>query len=136
VTPELKQTRHGWMFFDAEDVWVGRALRELGEYSWEEVRMLCALASRSPGAVVVDAGAHIGTLTVPLASYIASSGGVVHSFEPQRLQFQMLCANLALNGIGNVYAQQAALGACDGTIGVPVRPEQKNTGGMSLVWGS
>jgi FkbM family methyltransferase len=40
--------------------------------------------------------------------------GKVAAFEPQRILHQMLCANLALNGLGNVHAFNNALGAKPG----------------------
>ena len=88
---EILTTYHGPMIFNSDDIYVGRAFRELGQYSGEEVSLLCSLLE--PDSVVVEAGAHIGTMTVPMAKKCA----VIFAFEPQRLVFQMLCANLALN---------------------------------------
>jgi len=42
------------------------------------------------------------------------------AFEPQRLVFQALCANLALNNIANALAFQQAVGSEAGTTIVPV----------------
>jgi FkbM family methyltransferase len=61
------------------------------------------------GAHVVDVGAHIGTFTVPIAKHVGRSGSVI-SFEPQPTLFNLLCANVALNGLTNVFTHQAALG--------------------------
>jgi FkbM family methyltransferase len=115
------------MLFDADDIYVGRSLIELGQYSGEEVSLMCHLLE--PGGVVVEAGAHIGTMTVPMARKC----GTILAFEPQRLVFQMLCANLALNGIFNVRAFEQALGEADGQCLVP-RPSggMSNTGGVTL----
>ena len=125
---ELRTTNHGHMLFDADDMYVGRALVELGQYSGEEVSLLCGLIE--PGDFVVEAGAHIGTMTVPMAR----KAGVIFAFEPQRLVFQMLCANLALNGILNARAFEMALGESDGQCFVPRRASggEQNTGGVSL----
>jgi FkbM family methyltransferase len=62
----------------------------------------------------------------------------VHAFEPQRLVFQALCGNLALNSCTNVFAHQAALGEAFGEILVPaILPQQPNNfGGISLVTAS
>lgn len=125
VSYELRETRHGWMVVDAEDTFVGRALRTLGEYSWEEVEILESLVG--PQSVVVEAGAHVGAITVPIARKVAR----VIAFEPQRLVFQMLCANLVLSGIRNTLALQQAVGAEDGTALVPACPPE-NTGGVIL----
>ena len=125
---ELRATHHGQMLFDADDMYVGRSLIELGQYSGEEVSLLCSLIE--PGDCVVEAGAHIGTITVPMSRKCA----VLYAFEPQRLVFQMLCANLALNEIVNVRAFEQALGDADGQCLIPRRTGggMQNTGGVSL----
>lgn len=123
---ELRDTDHGLMLFHPEDMYVGRALIELRQYSGEEVALLCSLIE--PEAVVVEAGAHIGTLTVMMARKCR----VLFAFEPQRLVFQILCANLALNGILNVRAFEQALGEADGQCLVPRLAGGPNTGGVSL----
>ena len=61
-----------------------------------------------PGDVVVDVGADIGALTVPLARAVGPAGRVL-AFEPQPTVFQNLCANLALNDLLHVQAFNAAL---------------------------
>jgi hypothetical protein len=120
---EVRTTAHGQMLFDSDDVYVGRSLRELGQYSGDEVMLMCLLIE--PGWVVVEAGAHIGTMTVPMARKC----GVLYAFEPQRLVFQMLCANLALNGLSNVRAFEQALGESDGQCPRREATGAQNTGG-------
>merc|ERR1712176_1057446 len=58
---------------------------------------------------VIDVGANLGGFTVPLAERVGPSGAV-HAFEPFRKVFQHLNANVALNGLTNVYAHNTALG--------------------------
>jgi len=51
-------------------------------------------------------------LSSPLTVFLARTVGLqgkVFAIEPQRLNFQMLCANLALNSITNTYSYQIAL---------------------------
>jgi len=124
--------RHGEMVWLARDTHVGRALSMYGEFSEIEVEVLCQLAP--VGGVVIEAGANIGALTVPLAKKVGR-GGVVIALEPQRLAFQVLCANLVLNEIVNVYALQAAAGEKQGWIAAPVfDPEvEENFGGLELL---
>lgn len=124
--------RHGPMLYNRNDQYVGASLRKYGEFSPAEAELLGTLVG--PGATVVEVGANIGALTVALSRRVAP-GGTVHAFEPQRIVFQTLCANLALNGCGNVFARQAAVGAAAGEILVPfVRHDQPaNFGGMSLL---
>ena len=127
----LRQCRHGPLLFNRRDMYIGRSLDAYGEYSEAEIVVLQQLLR--PGAVIVEAGSNIGALTVPLAR-IAGEAGRVYAFEPQRLQFQILCANLALNGLNNVFARQQGLGNAAGEMHVPVLlPDQPvNFGGVAL----
>jgi FkbM family methyltransferase len=126
-----KACRHGEMVFNLHDKYIGRSLQLYGEFSEHEVDLLSGLLA--PGAWVVEAGANIGTHTLALAALVAPAGAVI-AFEPQRLVFHLLCANLALNSIANVFAYQKAVGAESGAILVPqADPEsESNFGGLSL----
>jgi FkbM family methyltransferase len=128
---QLARCRHGLLVCNRNDVFIGRSLLHYGEYSQGEVDFLTGWLKN--GDVVVEAGANIGAITVPLAQSVAPGGGVL-AYEPQRLAHQILCANLALNGLSNVFTRQAAAGAVAGETGVPdLRPEAvMNYGGVSL----
>jgi FkbM family methyltransferase len=81
---------------------------------------------------VVEAGANIGAHTVFLGRDICPDGRV-YAFEPRRLIFQMLCANLALNSVGNVHAHHQALGAARGVVHEGALPrEASNFGAFAL----
>ncbi len=58
-----------------------------------------------PGMVFVDVGANLGSYTVPLAEAVGPLGMVL-AFEPFRWTYQMLTANVALNGLMNVWPFQ------------------------------
>ena len=62
--------------------------------------------------------ANIGAFTLPIAKRIGL-GGHVHAFEPQRPIHALLRVNLALNGLGNVTAHRAGLGATPGELRLP-----------------
>ena len=123
--------RHGPMLYNRNDQYVGASMRKYGEFSPGESWLFRTLLVA--GATVVEVGANIGAHTVELSRLVAP-GGVVHAFEPQRIVFQTLCANLALNGCINVFAHQAAVGAAAGEILVPFLPPRRpnNFGGLSL----
>ena len=127
----IKLTRHGLMAYNINDLFVGRSLDCYGEYSRGETLLFAQLAA--PGACVLDVGANIGALTLSLAQIVGPSGGVI-AIEPQRAVYQLLCANLALNEIGNVRAIQAAAGGEAGRTFVPVADHGKpgNFGGIEL----
>ena len=86
-----------------------------------------------PGDVVVEAGANIGAHTVYLGTQVGPLGRV-YAFEPQRIVFQTLCANIALNNLTNVYCMQQAVGAQEGTVLVPTfdYTYEDNYGGVGL----
>jgi hypothetical protein len=92
----LKRCREGAMIYNINDRYIGRALDKYGEISHDEVLFLQQLIR--PGMTVLDLGANIGLLTVPVARLV-HPGGKVIAFEPQRIVYQMLCGNLALNAI-------------------------------------
>lgn len=50
----------------------------------------------APGSLVLDIGANIGALTLPLAQYVGPAGKVL-AFEPTDYAFRKLSRNLALN---------------------------------------
>ena len=128
---ELKRCRHGLFLFSLQDIYIGRSLSVYGEYSEHELQALMRLVK--PGAWIVEAGSNIGADTVPLARHIGRKGRLL-AFEPQRLVHQMLCANLALNGIFNVAARWMACGTGPGELVVPQLDYAKpaNFGGVSL----
>jgi FkbM family methyltransferase len=127
----LAQTRYGPMLYNRNDHYVGGSLAAYGEFSEGEADLFRQLLR--PGATVVEAGANIGAHTILLAR-LAGEQGVIHAFEPQRLVFQTLCANLALNQCVNVRAYQQGVGGESGRMVVPsLDPRQShNFGGLSL----
>jgi FkbM family methyltransferase len=127
----LRQCRYGPMLFNRFDRFVGRSLDHYGEYSEPEAALLRSLLR--PGDIVIEAGANIGAHTVAMARAVGETGRIL-AFEPQRLVFQLLCANLALNELVNVDARPAGLGSAPGSVRLPVvLPGQEfNFGGLPL----
>ena len=113
-------TRHGQMLFDADDAFVGRALEAYGEYSWSEVEVLlqmCSEITRSLGRkpVVFEAGAHVGTMTLPLARAAAR----LYAFEPQRCVYKVLQRTIEANPELKITARCYALGSKPGFVKIP-----------------
>lgn len=96
------------MLYNPNDQYVGRSFDHYRQFSEGELRFL--LAGTASDHTVLDIGANIGAFTIPLARVAKK----VIAIEPQRLVFQVLAANLALNGIWNVLALHSAAGAIDG----------------------
>jgi len=128
---QLAEGADGYFLYNVRDQYIGASIAKYGEYSGLEAaffRRLCAA-----GDVVIEVGANIGAHTVGIAKAVGPSGRVL-AFEPQRIVFQMLCANIALNGLTNVDCRHAAVGSVQGSIIVPEadfsRPN--NFGAISL----
>ena len=112
----FKACRHGTMLYNVNDAYVGKSFELYGEFSQGETELFGQILE--PGNIVLEVGANIGAHTLFLAKAVGPQGAVL-AFEPQRVVFQTLCANMALNSITNVRCQQAALGR---GAGQPARP--------------
>jgi FkbM family methyltransferase len=84
----------------------------------DELNKILTIVTRLPNdCVVVDAGANIGLVCVPIAEAIEARRGRVHAFEAQRMMFYALCGTVALNDLSNLFAYNQALGAAAGWLG-------------------
>lgn len=89
--------------------------RGLYRYGWTDplARYLRSLVDS--GDTVVDGGANVGLMTLPLAAAVGPSGRVI-SFEPSTGTRALLKANVALNAFGNVTIRGEALSDQDGVV--------------------
>jgi FkbM family methyltransferase len=83
---------------------ISQVLRLYGEWAQPEVELLTHLIH--PGQTVLDIGANLGTLTVPLAKRVGPAGRV-------------MCANLALNELLSVRALNVAVSDETGYVDIP-----------------
>jgi FkbM family methyltransferase len=130
--------RNDWVEADGVRYGVGHDLLATGEYVQAELDTLAALIAQCPpDPVLLDIGANIGVHSL-LFSALAGPAGRVHAFEAQRIVFQMLMGNLALNSIENVHGHGTALGAAPGTLSLPPLDYNKpwNFGGVALAAGT
>jgi FkbM family methyltransferase len=127
----LAKGRDGYFLYNRNDEYIGKAIEKYGEYSGLEIAVLKQLCAS--GDVVIEVGANIGAHTVGVAKHVGGAGRVL-AFEPQRLVFQTLCANVALNNLTNVDCYWAAMGKVEGRLIVPeLDPTRRqNLGGIPL----
>jgi FkbM family methyltransferase len=111
------QGRHGLFSYHINDTVIGKSMEQYGEWKEQDIVLLRQLIK--PGSIVVDVGAYIGSHTLPLAQ-MTRPNGKVHAFEPQRLAFQLLCANIALNSLDNVFTHNTAIADKNGSARVPM----------------
>lgn len=67
------------------------------------------------GMTVVDVGANIGYYTL-LAAEIVGKSGLVLAFEPDLMNFVLLCKSISINNLSNVRAYQEVLSEKEGTV--------------------
>ena len=129
---QLAATKHGYLLYNRNDTYIGRAIEKYGEFSALEMALFEELCR--PGNAIIEVGANIGAHTVGFSRVVGPQGRVM-AFEPQRLVFQTLCANVALNSLTNVDCYRAAVGAQEGVITVPaISPwHEGNFGGVTLL---
>src|SRR5260221_9055050 len=93
---KLKHCRYGWMLFSGP--YIGKCFDLYGQYSESEVAMMRAFLTE--GGTVIDVGANIGDLTLPISQIVGPSGKVF-AIESHPEVFNVLCANLAINQVRN-----------------------------------
>ncbi len=123
--------KHGYFLYNKNDLFIGRSLERYGEWCEPGLDILLQCVAR--GGTVLDVGANIGTHTVALAKKVGPNGRVI-AFEPQRMIYQNLCANVSLNRLTNVDCLQKGVGEGNSVFHVPVLdPEtQQNFGAFEI----
>jgi FkbM family methyltransferase len=84
--------------------------------------ILKLVGTLTPGSVLIDAGANIGLISIPIAQALRKKNCIVHAFEVQRMLFYALCGAVALNDLDNVYVHLKGLGRSKSMLKVP-RPD-------------
>jgi len=96
VTQKLK---HGIFSYYKNDKFIGKSLREYGEFSEDEVHLIKQLTKTNDN--VIEVGSNIGTHTVPLAKHL-SQGGLLYALEPQSQNYKILIKNINENDLQNI----------------------------------
>lgn len=110
----LVSSDHGLMIvnrFDSnsEQVGHGQWLLDHGNTSTIEAQIAYDCLKDRSQPVIFDVGANIGTFATWMATTF--NQGRIYCFEPQRLIFQMLCGNMAINNFDNCYVYNMGLGS-------------------------
>lgn len=96
---------------DGRDSGVTPSLLVDGRYEPGEAELFSRIVQ--PGDVVVDVGANVGVYTL-LAARAVGPSGRVYALEPDPRSFELLQANIGLNGFENVVSLRVAVGAREG----------------------
>lgn len=106
-TEVLSKTRNHAFVIPFYDTNIAHGIMQMGTMNTlQNYQMQLVLR---PGDVVVDAGSNLGCYTIPFAERVGRKGKVL-AFEPFRSLYQLTTANVALNGLSNVYTYNVALG--------------------------
>jgi FkbM family methyltransferase len=134
----LVSTDHGMMLvnrFDCnhEQVGHGQWLLDHGSASSIEAQETVSCLQNISSPVIFDVGSNIGTYSTWLTKILPQSK--IYCFEPQRIVFQMLCANMMLNNFDNCFAHNIAIGNKDDFIVIdePDYEKPEDFGIFSLV---
>jgi len=137
------RTRYGQIIFPNQDTFVGRSVKNYGEYCQELSNALITFITN--GDCIVEIGSGIGIFTV-LISRLVGNTGKVYAYEPERINFSLLNGNIAINNLNNVYTTQAMfsdnvknvvmpeldLSSTTNISGLSLLDVEKNTSGYSV----
>ncbi len=128
----LKQCRWGQFLLIHGDL-ISEYVNLYGEWCEGEVELFKQLLPAD--GVAIEVGSNIGMHAVPLSQICKD--GKLFCFEPQRIIFQVLCANLALNGRLNVFASQCGVGDAEAMVDIQTGNYDQpwNYGAFSLTAG-
>jgi FkbM family methyltransferase len=123
---KIGETRYGPMSFYATDHYVGHSLDLYGDFSLDEAEFFKQVVK--PGDMVVEIGANIGALTLPLVDIVGESG-FVYAFEANPQAFDLLEQNVDRHD--RVRAVKCVLGPVRAMVGIKQQPLDRinNLGG-------
>ena len=94
-----QKSKHGIFSYYKNDKYIGKSLREYGEFSEGEVHLFKQLTKTNDN--VIEVGSNIGTHTIPLAKHL-SQGGLLYALEPQSQNYKILIKNINQNDLQNI----------------------------------
>ena len=102
----LTNSDHGLLLINRNDNVIGRVISEIGSWELQYINFLKDLIKRfySPNSYIeiIDAGSNIGAYALSMSKIDGFNVKII-AIEAQRLIFQMLNANIALNSLENVW---------------------------------
>jgi len=126
------KSRNGTFIHFQNDDPIGACLHYYGEWAQQELDFFDGILTESSN--VIDVGANIGTHTL-FFSKKCNKGNVI-AIEPQIYIFEMLAANILINGCYNVFPVNAGAASEPGTIKMvninPFQDEKVNYGEFKI----
>jgi len=114
---ELDSLRY--LVFDNRDI-ITQSLASGQDFCALEKKLCRHFIEDKKCPLVLDIGANFGMFSIGMAKELYErGGGSVIAFEPQRIVFQQLCANVIINQLSNVITINAAVGIKKDTLNIP-----------------
>jgi FkbM family methyltransferase len=107
-----------YLLFSTSDL-ISNTLFKTGKWEAHLLDITNFFISEIENPLILDIGANLGAYSIPLAKSLQNKGGKIIAFEPQRIVFYQLCANVILNRLENYYAINSAVGKSNGEIEMP-----------------
>lgn len=125
-------TKHGRIKIHYSQDYISKMLIERGEYEWYVVDIVSKLCSEHSTGIVLDIGANIGIVCLPIAKQYSNYH--IYAFEAQAHVAKMLEENIRLNNLKNISVHSYALGEKNSTLSIahPKYNEAENIGAFSL----
>ncbi len=114
---KIKNAKRGFFAINKNDTVIGKSLDTYGEWSEHIIEAISHFIEKE--CVVLDVGAYIGALTVPIAKLVGDQGRVI-AFEPQKTSFDLLQTNITLNALHNVDCLNMAMSDAEGVMKTPL----------------
>jgi FkbM family methyltransferase len=95
------------------DKGIERSIFDNGVY--EDGTLWCFTKILKKNYVVIDAGANIGLTTIHAGKLVGDKGSI-YAFEPMRTTYDILCYNIKLNKLGNIFPINVALSNYEGNV--------------------
>jgi len=139
IPNKIVQAQYGPMIVNSQDQYIGASIQQFGSWDGADINLIAEickfLLTQRGHLTLYDVGANIGSHTVPLAQQFGGQM-TIRAFEAQRQVYYVLCGNVAINGLPNVYCYHAAVSDQNHVmmdIAVPDYTESNNFGGVELV---
>lgn len=122
-----------YLLFSTKDL-ISSEIFHNGAWDDNAVKVSRMFYGAADAPFVIDIGANLGAYAVPVAKDLQARNGSVFAFEPQRIIFYQLCANIFLNRLDNCYALNQAVSDFNEKLSIPELDYSKvdNIGAFSV----
>lgn len=118
----LVETSHGLFYLDPIlDAKILSILKQGGHHQAQDLELYKFFVNKN--SIFVDVGAHIGTISIPMARHVKK----VMSFEASRSTYLFLCKNIKINKLENIYAVNLGIGAKDELANINTKPVDRGS---------